>query len=158
MPRATADAQRVAIYIRTTRTDRGGHGFSVYGQRLAINAYIKMHGDGFAVDAEYIDESGASAHRPEWHRLVTASQAGLFDALLVLHSSRISRDEFVLKHYMKHFLDLGVAVVPVASADQLPETVDEVRGWFALQAALRELDGADESFDRLVDVLRRAAG
>lgn len=152
MPSPTADPQRVAVYIRTTRTEPGWHGFSVYGQRLAINHYINMRG--LAVVAEYIDESGDSAHRPAWHRLVAAAQAGRFDALLVFHPARISRDKFVVNHYMKHLRSLGVAVVPVAAVDQLPEIVAEVRGWFTVPEAVRDLVDAE---GRLA-VIKQAAG
>ena len=152
MPTPIADPQRVAVYIRTTRTDPGGHGFSVYSQRLAINHYIMAHG--LALVAEYIDESGATAHRPQWHRLIAAAQADRFDALLVLHAARISRDAFVVNHYMKYLGSLGIAVTPVTTVDQLPEIVEEVRGWFVVQEALRDLEDAEE---RLA-AIKQAAG
>jgi len=85
-------AQRRAVaYVRES-TEEQGKGFSPEGQRQAIAAYACEHG--FALIDEYMDlESGRGVEkRDDFQRLIGDAGAHKFDAVLIFHTSRGSRE------------------------------------------------------------------
>ena len=107
---ATAGTRRIAVYLRRSTND-GHQPFSISAQEAALHSYIASQ-PGCTLVAKYADDaSGATTRRPDLQRLLTAAQAGLFDAVLVVRVDRCSRRRADLLGLLAHLDDCGVAFI-----------------------------------------------
>ena len=84
------DCVRAALYARVSTEDQAREGFSLDAQVKRMEAYCRVRG--WEVAGVYRDEgqSGRSASRPEYSRMM--AESGSWDVLLVLKMDRIHRN------------------------------------------------------------------
>ena len=106
--------QRAAAYIRES-TEEQGQGFSPDAQRQAISKFASENE--LQLTREYCDfHSGwrKSEARPEFQRLMADAAEGLFDVVLVFHTSRFARSQIEARKYKQLLRErLGIRVVSV---------------------------------------------
>lgn len=111
---AVSSVQRAAAYIRES-TEEQGQGFSPDAQRQAISKFAGEND--LKLIGEYCDfHSGwrKSEARPEFQRLMADAAEGLFDVVLVFHTSRFARSQIEARKYKQLLRErLGIRVVSV---------------------------------------------
>src|SRR5436305_1055797 len=103
--------RRAASYIRES-TEEQQEGWSPDAQRERIQKYASAND--LDLVAEYVEFQSAwrdSEKRPEFQRLIRDAAAGLFEVILVFHSSRFARDQVVAVKYKRMLREKGIAVV-----------------------------------------------
>jgi site-specific DNA recombinase len=112
---STTDSQQRAVaYIRES-TEEQGKGFSPDAQREGIRRFAPENK--LELIGEYCDfHSGwrKSDARPEFQRLMADAAAGLFDVVLVFHTSRFARNQVEARRYKQLLRErLGIRVISV---------------------------------------------
>lgn len=106
--------RRAIAYIRESSEEQG-QGFSPDAQRQAIAKFAAEND--LELIGEYCDfHSGwrKSDARPEFQRLMADAAEGLFDAVLVFHTSRFARSQIEARRYKQLLRErLGIRVVSV---------------------------------------------
>ena len=123
---------RAAIYTRVSREEQT-RGLSLATQEQDARAFAERMG--WDVVAVYSDEgvSGASRERPELSRLLAAAEADEFDAVLVRHTDRLSRDAAFALELSQRLMP--VRIFPFGEGDQSSE---ENRFMYGIRALVAE--------------------
>jgi site-specific DNA recombinase len=125
-------AKRAAAYIRVSSEDQTD-GWSLEGQEKQIREYAERNG--YEVVQVYQDEtSGSKDKRPGFERMLFDAHAGLFSAILVLHTSRLFRNVALARRYkdeLRNKLNIEVLFVnqPLDANDGsgfMMETINEL--------------------------------
>jgi site-specific DNA recombinase len=107
-------AKRGAAYIRESSEEQG-EGFSPGAQRKKIYEWAEENG--IEIVEEYCDLHSAwrkSDARPEFQRLMSDAAKGLFDVVLVFHTSRFARNQSEARRYKQLLRErLGIQVISV---------------------------------------------
>jgi DNA invertase Pin-like site-specific DNA recombinase len=108
-------AKRGAAYIRES-SDEQGEGFSPGAQRKKI--YDWAQENGIEIIGEYCDLHSAwrkSEARPEFQRLMSDAAKGMFDVVLVFHTSRFARNQSESRRYKQLLRErLNIQVISVS--------------------------------------------
>lgn len=89
--------KRAAAYVRVSSEDQAD-GWSLDGQEKALREYGERNG--YKVVQVYQDDmSGSKAARPGLDRMLMDAHAGLFQAILVYHTSRLFRNVALARRY-----------------------------------------------------------
>jgi site-specific DNA recombinase len=106
--------KRAVAYVRES-TEEQGQGFSPDAQRETIRKFAVENG--LELVGEYCDfHSGwrKSEARPEFQRLMADAAQGMFDVVLVFHTSRFARSQVEARRYKQLLRErLGIRVVSV---------------------------------------------
>jgi site-specific DNA recombinase len=106
--------KRAVAYVRES-TEEQGEGFSPGAQRETIRKFAVENG--LELVGEYCDfHSGwrKSEARPEFQRLMADAAQGMFDVVLVFHTSRFARSQVEARRYKQLLRErLGIRVVSV---------------------------------------------
>ena len=107
----TDHVKTAAIYARIAHVVQGEGASMIEGQLRLLRAYCR--GQGWAVVAEYTDlgESGIKENRPEFQRMVSDAERGVFNLVVVADFSRFFRDAFLGELYRRRLRDAGVELV-----------------------------------------------
>jgi site-specific DNA recombinase len=102
--------KRAAAYLRVSSEDQTD-GWSLEGQEKQIREYAERNG--YEVVQVYQDEvSGSKDKRPGFERMMLDAHAGLFTAIIVLHTSRLFRNLALSRRYKDELRNkLGIEVV-----------------------------------------------
>ena len=110
----TTVKQRAVAYVRES-TEEQGQGFSPDAQREGIRRFAPENN--LELVGEYCDfHSGwrKSEARPEFQRLMADAAEGMFDVMLVYHTSRFARNQVEARRYKQLLRErLGIRVVSV---------------------------------------------
>ena len=110
-------AQRAVAYIRES-TEEQGKGYSPDAQREAIRRFAEANE--LVLVGEYLDhESGwkGADGRADFQRLMADATSGLFDVVLVFHTSRFARNQADARRYKQLLREkLGIRVVSVTQS------------------------------------------
>ncbi len=134
-PANTTAKQRAVAYVRES-TEEQGQGFSPDAQREGIRRFAPENN--LELVGEYCDfHSGwrKSEARPEFQRLMADAAEGMFDVVLVYHTSRFARNQVEARRYKQLLRErLGIRVVSVTqpmgedpsdpSAEDVPASVE----------------------------------
>jgi site-specific DNA recombinase len=108
-------AKRGAAYIRESSEEQG-EGFSPGAQRKKI--YDWAQENGIEIIGEYCDLHSAwrkSEARPEFQRLMSDAAKGMFDVVLVFHTSRFARNQSESRRYKQLLRErLNIQVISVS--------------------------------------------
>ena len=113
-------ARRAAAYIRVS-TEEQTDGWSYEGQERRIREYADR--EQYKIVQVYRDEtSGSKEKRPGLDQMILDAQAGLFSAIIVLHTSRLFRNVALARRYKELFrneLNIEVLFVeqPITDSD-----------------------------------------
>jgi site-specific DNA recombinase len=107
--------KRGAAYIRESSEEQG-EGFSPGAQHKKIYEWAEENG--IEIIGEYCDLHSAwrkSDARPEFQRLMSDAAKGMFDVVLVFHTSRFARNQSEARRYKQLLRErLGIKVVSVS--------------------------------------------
>jgi DNA invertase Pin-like site-specific DNA recombinase len=113
-PANTTAKQRAVAYVRES-TEEQGQGFSPDAQPEGIRRFAPENN--LELVGEYCDfHSGwrKSEARPEFQRLMADADEGMFDVVLVYHTSRFARNQVEARRYKQLLRErLGIRVVSV---------------------------------------------
>jgi site-specific DNA recombinase len=113
-PTETTVKQRAVAYVRES-TEEQGQGFSPDAQREGIRRFAPENN--LELVGEYCDfHSGwrKSEARPEFQRLMADAAEGMFDVVLVYHTSRFARNQVEARRYKQLLRErLGIRIVSV---------------------------------------------
>lgn len=144
---------KVAFYGRYSSTNQNEQ--SIEGQLHVCEKYAKDNG--LEIVAQYVDraKSGKSAKRPEFQRMITDSEKGLFDGVLVYKLDRFARNRFDSVVYKRKLRDNGVKVISATEIitdspegivmESLLEGMDE---YYSAELARKMRRGKQESFNK----------
>lgn len=114
---------RAVIYARYSagpnQTDQ-----SIEGQVRVCKKFIKERD--FKLTHEYIDRhiSGRTDQRPEFQKMISDAEKGLFDILVLYNSDRFARNKYDSVMYKKKLRDNGVKIF--YAAENIPDTPEGV--------------------------------
>lgn len=125
-----SDLKRAAAYVRVSSEEQSD-GWSLDGQEQQIRDYAARNG--YAIVQVYRDEvSGSKDKRPGFERMMLDAHAGLFTAIIVLHTSRLFRSVILSRRYkdeLRNKLNIEVLFVNQPVSDDpsgfLMETLNE---------------------------------
>ncbi len=102
--------KRAAAYIRVSSEDQGD-GWSLDGQEKQIREYAERQG--YEIVQVYQDETSGSKDKwPGFERMLMDAHASLFEAIIVLHTSRFFRNVALARRYKDLFRNtLNIEVV-----------------------------------------------
>ena len=108
--------ERVACYVRVSTREQMEHGYSIDEQTARLKAYCKAMQ--WKITKVYTDGgySGANTNRPALQDLITASQSGSIDAVVVYKLDRLSRSQKDTLALIEGFLDNGVAFISMTES------------------------------------------
>lgn len=125
--------KRAAAYVRVSSEEQTD-GWSLEGQERQIREYAARNG--YEVVQVYQDEvSGSQDQRPGFERMLFDAHAGLFSAILVLHTSRLFRNVALARRYkdeLRNKLNIEVVFVNQPAVDPndpsgfMMETINEL--------------------------------
>jgi len=147
--------KRSVAYVRVSTEDQGD-GWSLEGQEQKIREWADRNG--YEIVQVYRDEtSGSKDKRPGLERMMIDAHAGLFTAIIVLHTSRLFRNVALSRRYkdeLRNLLNIEVLFVnqPVSDdpsgflMETLSEAFDEyylyqLRMWTSLGKHTRAKNG-----------------
>lgn len=123
--------KRAAAYVRVSSEDQGD-GWSLDGQEQKIREWADRNG--YEIVHVYRDEiSGSKDKRPGFERMMLDAHAGLFTAIIVLHTSRLFRNIALSRRYkdeLRNRLNIEVLFVNQPLSDDpsgfMMETINEM--------------------------------
>src|SRR5690606_3915638 len=123
--------KRAAAYVRVSSEDQGD-GWSLDGQEQKIREWADRNG--YEIVHVYRDEvSGSKDKRPGFERMMLDAHAGLFTAIIVLHTSRLFRNIALSRRYkdeLRNRLNIEVLFVNQPMSDDpsgfMMETINEM--------------------------------
>ena len=109
---------RAAIYARYS-AGAGQTDQSIEGQLRECTAYIKQNN--MQLVGTYADRhiTGRTDRRPEFQKMISDAEAGLFDVLVVYTTDRFSRDKYDSAIYKRQLKNCGVDIK--YAAESIPE-------------------------------------
>lgn len=124
------ELKRAAAYVRVSSEEQT-EGWSLDGQEQQIREYAERNG--YEIVQVYRDEvSGSKDKRPGFERMMLDAHAGLFTAIIVLHTSRLFRSVILSRRYkdeLRNKLNIEVLFVNQPVSDDpsgfLLETLNE---------------------------------
>jgi site-specific DNA recombinase len=99
----------IAIYLRKSRGDKEKD--VLIKHRNALTQYAKQLGVAYVIYEE-IGDSDSIEHRPVFKKLLQEVREGLYDAVLVMHTDRLSRGDWKdVAHYREAFKESNTLVL-----------------------------------------------
>ncbi len=125
------ELKRAAAYVRVSSEEQT-EGWSLDGQEQQIREYAERNG--YEIVQVYRDEvSGSKDKRPGFERMMLDAHAGLFSAIIVLHTSRLFRNVALSRRYkdeLRNKLNIEVLFVNQPVSDDptgfITETINEM--------------------------------
>jgi len=125
--------KRAAAYIRVSSEEQT-EGWSMEGQEQTIREYAERHG--FEIAKLYTDDTtGSEANRPGLESMMLDAQGKQFQAIIVVHTSRLFRNVALARMYkerLRNKLDVDVVFMNQPTMDPndpsayLTETINEL--------------------------------
>ena len=107
---------------------------SIEGQLHVCEKYAEQNG--LEIIAQYVDraQSGKTANRKEFQRMITDSEKGMFEAVLVYKLDRFARNRFDSAMYKRQLRENGVKVVSAT------ENISDTPEGIMMEAVLEGMD------------------
>ena len=107
---------------------------SIEGQLHVCQKYAEQNG--LEITAQYIDraQSGKTANRKEFQRMITDSEKGMFEAVLVYKLDRFARNRFDSAMYKRQLRENGVKVISAT------ENISDTPEGIMMEAVLEGMD------------------
>ena len=127
---------RVALYARVSSEKQKEKDLPIRGQLEALRDYAQKHGH--TIVREYVDEaeSGRTAHRPAFQRMIAEAKQPNppFDAILVWKLSRFTRNRFDSIVYKNLLRNRGIQIISIN------EPIDDTPSGRFLEAIIEVVD------------------
>lgn len=145
--------KKVAFYGRYSSTNQTEQ--SIEGQLHVCEQYAAANG--MEIVRQYIDraQSGTNANRHEFQRMITDSESGLFDAILVYKLDRFARSRFDSVVYKRQLREHGVRVISATEMiTDTPEGIimeavlEDMDEYYSAELARKMHRGLQESFNK----------